>query len=93
MLEDGLVKIFKTLSISSDPSSVLDNQHTSCSSALHASLENPLYGMANNFTLSQAPPAISTLPPQPKKAIVVNPPMVETLIASLVRLLWAQLMN
>jgi hypothetical protein len=48
MLEDGLVKIFKTLSISSNLPSVL-------ASSSSAPQGEPLYGMPKNFTPSQAP--------------------------------------
>jgi hypothetical protein len=72
MLEDGLVKIFKTLSISSNLPSVL-------ASSSSAPQGEPLYGMPKNFTPSQAPPAMSMLPLQSDKSIVVSPPIVEPL--------------
>jgi hypothetical protein len=79
MLVDGLAKIFKRLSISPDPSSVLGMNHGLSSSAPHVSLENTQYGMPKNFTLSQVPLAMSTLPPKLETTMVLCPPMMEPL--------------
>jgi hypothetical protein len=79
MLENGLVKIFKTLNPSADPGSVSGIPQAHISSALLEALENPPYGMPKNFTPSQAPPVMSTLPSKPKTAMVISPPLVELL--------------
>jgi hypothetical protein len=59
MLENGLVKIFKTLNRSADPCSVSGTPQALSSSAQHEALENPPYDMPKNFTPSQAPPVMS----------------------------------
>jgi hypothetical protein len=79
MLKNGLVKIFKTLNPSSDPSSVSGIPQAPGSSAQHETLENPPYGMLKNFTPSQAPPVMSTLPSNPEIAMVISPPIVKPL--------------
>jgi hypothetical protein len=79
MLEDGLVKIFKSLGISSDPSAILGTTHTPSSSAPLNPAGIPLYGMSKNFTPSQAPPVMSTYLQQPDNAMVLSPPIVEAL--------------
>jgi hypothetical protein len=79
MLEDSLVKIFKTLNPSSDPNGVSGIPQTLSYLAQHETLENPLYSMSTNFTPSQAPPIMSTLPSRPKTAMVISPPVVEPL--------------
>jgi hypothetical protein len=83
MLEDDLVKIFKTLSTSSDPYSIPRNPQASSSSALLEPLENPSYGMPKGFTPSQAPPVMSTLPPRPEIAMVMSLLIVEPLNSTL----------
>jgi hypothetical protein len=79
MLENGLVKIFKTLNPSSDPSSVSCIPQAPSSLAQHETLENPPYRMPKNFTPSQVPPVMSTLPSRLETAMVISPPMVESL--------------
>jgi hypothetical protein len=79
MLENGLVKIFKTLCPSSDPYSVSDIPHASSSLAPHETLENPPYDMPKNFTPSQLPPVMSTLPSRPETSMVISPPIMEPL--------------
>jgi hypothetical protein len=79
MLENGLVKIFKTLNPSSDPTSVSGIPEAPSSSTQHEKLENPPYGMLKNFTLGQAPPVMSTLPLRPETAMVISPPILELL--------------
>jgi hypothetical protein len=79
MLENGLVKIFKTLNPSIDSGSVFGTPQAPSSSAQHEALENPLYGMPKNFTPSEAPPVMSTLPSRPETAMVISPPIVEPL--------------
>jgi hypothetical protein len=79
MLENGLVKIFKTLNPSVDSGSVLGTPQEPSSSTLHEALENPPYGMPKNFTSSQAPLIMSTLPSRSETAMVISPPIVETL--------------
>jgi hypothetical protein len=79
MLENGLVKIFKSLNPSSDLSSVSGIPQAPSSSAQHETLENPPYDMPKNFTPSQATPVISALPSRPETAMVISPPMVEPL--------------
>jgi hypothetical protein len=78
MLENGLVKIFKTLNPSSDPCSVSGIPQAP-SSSQHETLENPPYHMLKNFTPSQAPPVMSTLPSRPETAMVISPPILEPL--------------
>jgi hypothetical protein len=82
MLEDGLVKIFKSLGISSDPSAILGTTHTPSSLAPLNPAGIPLYGMPKNFTPSQAPPVMSTYLQQPDNAMVVSLPIVEALDSS-----------
>jgi hypothetical protein len=72
MLEDGLVKKIKTLSISSDLYSVPGNPQSSGSLAPCELLKNPLYGMPKDFTPSQAPPDMSILPPKPETTMVMT---------------------
>jgi hypothetical protein len=79
MLQDGLVKIFKSLNPSSDPSSVSGIPQALGSSALHETLENPPYGMVKNFTPSQSPPVMSALPSKLETAKVISPPILEPL--------------
>jgi hypothetical protein len=79
MLENGLVKIFKTLNPSSDPTSVSGIPEAPSSSTQHEKLENPPYGMPKNFTLGQAPLVMSTLPLRPETAMVISPPILELL--------------
>jgi hypothetical protein len=79
MLENGLVKIFKTLNPSADSGSAFGTPQAPSSSAHHEALENPLYDMLKNFTPSQAPPVMSTLPSRPETAMVISPPIVEPL--------------
>jgi hypothetical protein len=79
MLENSLVKIFKTLNPSIDPSSVSGIPQAPGSSAQHKTLENPPYGTPKNFTPSQAPPVMSTLPLRPETAMVIGPPILELL--------------
>jgi hypothetical protein len=52
MLENGLVKIFKGLNPSSDPSSVSGIPQAPSSSVKHETLENPPYDMPKKFTPS-----------------------------------------
>jgi hypothetical protein len=70
MLENGFVNFFKTLNPSSDPCSVSGIPQAPSSSAQHETLENPLYSMPKNFTMS-------TLPSRPETAMVISPPIVE----------------
>jgi hypothetical protein len=79
MLENGLVKIFKTLNPSSDPSSVSSIPQAPSSLAQYETLKNLPYGMLKNFTPSQAPPVMSTLPSKPEAALVICPPILEPL--------------
>jgi hypothetical protein len=79
MLENSLVKIFKTLNPSVDSSSVLGTPPAPSSSTHHEALENLLYGMPKNFTPSQAPPIMSTLQSRLETAMVISPPVVEPL--------------
>jgi hypothetical protein len=79
MLENGLVKIFKTLNPSADSGSVFGTPQAPSSSAQHEALENALYDMPKNFTPSQSPPVMSTLPSRPETTIVISPPIVEPL--------------
>jgi hypothetical protein len=79
MLENGLVKIFKTLNPSADPGNVSGIPQSPSSSALHETMENPPYGMPKNFTPSQAPPVMSTLLLRLETAMVISPPTVEPL--------------
>jgi hypothetical protein len=79
ILENELVKIFETLNPSANPGSVSGNPQAPSSSALHETLENPPYGMPKNFTPSQAPLVMSTLPSRPETAMVISPPIVEPL--------------
>jgi hypothetical protein len=79
MLENGLVKIFKTLNPSTDSGSVFGTPQAPCSSAQHEALKNPLYGMPKNITPSQSPPVMSTLLLRPETAMVISPPIVEPL--------------
>jgi hypothetical protein len=79
MLENGLVKILKTLNPSSNPCSVLGIPQAPSSLAQHETLENHLYNMSKNFTPSQAPPVMSTSPSRPETAMVISPPIVELL--------------
>jgi hypothetical protein len=79
MLENGLVKIFKTLNSSTDPGSVFGISQAPSSLAPCETLENPPYGMPKNFTPSQAPPIMSTLSSRPETAMVISPPIVEPL--------------
>jgi hypothetical protein len=74
MLENGLVKIFKTLNPSADLGSVSGITQAPSSSAPHEILENPPYDMLKNFTPSQAPLIMSTLPSRPETAMVISPP-------------------
>jgi hypothetical protein len=62
MLENSLVKIFKTLNPSADSGSIFGTLQAPSSSAQHEALGNPSYVMLKNFTPSQAPPIMSTLP-------------------------------
>jgi hypothetical protein len=79
MLENGLMKIFKTLNPSADSSSVFGTPQAPSSLAQHEALKNPLYGMSKNFTPNQAPPVMSTLPSRLETAMVISPPIVEPL--------------
>jgi hypothetical protein len=79
MLENVLVKIYKTLSPSSDPYSVSHIPQATSSLALHETLENPPYDMPKNFTPSQMPLVMSTLPSRPETAMVISPPIMEPL--------------
>jgi hypothetical protein len=74
MLENGLVKIFKTLNPSADLGSVSGITQAPSSSAPHEILENSPYDMLKNFTPSQAPLTMSTLPSRPETAMVISPP-------------------
>jgi hypothetical protein len=79
ILENGLVRIFKTLNPSSDPTSVSSIPQALSSLAQHETLENPPYGMPKNFTPSQAPLVMSTLPSRPETTMVISPPLLEPL--------------
>jgi hypothetical protein len=79
MVDNGLVKIFKTLNPSANPCSVSGNPQAPSSSAQHEALQNPRYSMSMNFTPSQAPPVTSTLPSGPETTMVISPPIVEPL--------------
>jgi hypothetical protein len=79
MLENGLVKIFKTLNPSADSGSVFGTPQAPSSLAQHEALENPLYGMPKNFTTRQAPSVMSILTSRPETAMVISPPIVELL--------------
>jgi hypothetical protein len=79
MLENSLVKIFKTLNPSADLGSVLGTPPAPSSSAQHEALKNPLYDMPKNFTSSQAPPIMSTLHSRLETAMVISPPVVKPL--------------
>jgi hypothetical protein len=79
MLEDDLVKHFKTLSTSSDPYSILGTPQASSSSTPPEPLENPPYGMLKGFTPSQTPSIMSALPSRLETAMVMSPPIVEPL--------------
>jgi hypothetical protein len=81
MLENGLMKIFKTLNPSSDPTSVsgIPQAPIPCSLAQHETLENPPYGMPKSFTPSQAPPIMRTLPSRPETAMAISPLILEPL--------------
>jgi hypothetical protein len=79
MLENGLVKIFKTLNPSSHPCSVSSIPQEASSSAQYETLENPPYSMPKNFTPSQAPLIMSTLPSRSETAMVISPPILELL--------------
>jgi hypothetical protein len=79
MLENGLVKMFKTLNPSSDPGSVSSIPQTPSSLAQHETLENHPYDMPKSFTPSQAPLVMSTLPSRPETATVISPPILEPL--------------
>jgi hypothetical protein len=79
MLENGLVKIFKTFNSSADSGIIFGTPQAPSSSAQHEALENPLYSMPKNFTPSQAPPIMSTLPSRPETAMVISPLIVELL--------------
>jgi hypothetical protein len=79
MLENGLVKIYKTLNPSSNPSSVSGIPQATGSSTQHEMLENPPYGMPKNFTPSQAPPVMSILPSRLETTMVISTPIVEPL--------------
>jgi hypothetical protein len=65
MLENGLEKIIKTLSPSSNSGSVPSIPQAPSSSARHETLENPPYGMPKNFTPAQTPPVMNILPSRP----------------------------
>jgi hypothetical protein len=79
MLENGLMKIFKTLNPSSDPCSVFGIQQAPNFLGPHETFENPPYSMPKNFTPSQVPPVKRTLPLRPKTAMVISPPILEPL--------------
>jgi hypothetical protein len=79
MLENSLVKIFKTLNPSADSGSVFGTPQAPSSSAHHEVLKNPPYDMPKNFTPSQAPLVMNTLPLRPETAMVNSPPIVEPL--------------
>jgi hypothetical protein len=79
MLENDLVKIFKTLDPSVDSGSVFGTPQAPSSLAQHEALEIPPYGMPKNFTPSQAPPVMSTFPSRPDIAMVISPLIVEPL--------------
>jgi hypothetical protein len=79
MLENSLVKIFKTLNPSANSCSVFCTPQAPSSSAQHEALENPPYSMPKNFIPSQARPVMSTLPLRPETAMVISPPIVEPL--------------
>jgi hypothetical protein len=79
MLENSLVKIFKTLNPSTNSSSVFGTPQAPSSLAQHEALENPPYSMLKNFTPSQAPPVMSTLPLRPETTMVISPLIVEPL--------------
>jgi hypothetical protein len=79
MLENSLVKIFKTLNPSADLGSVSGISQAPSSSAPCETLENPPYGLPKNFTPSQAPPVVSTLTLRPETALVISPPIMEPL--------------
>jgi hypothetical protein len=79
MLENGLVKIFKTLNPSFDSCGVSGIPQAPSCLAQHEILENPPYGMPKNFTPSQAPPVMSTLSSRPETAMVISPPILELL--------------
>jgi hypothetical protein len=79
MLQNGLVKIFKTLNPSSDPTRVSGIPQAPSALAQHETLENPPYGMPKNFTPSQAPLVMSTLPSRPETTMVISPLIVELL--------------
>jgi hypothetical protein len=78
ILKNGLVKIFKTLNPSADSGSVFGTPQAPSSLAQHEALENPPYGMPKNFTPSQAPLVMSTLPSRPETTMVISPPIVES---------------
>jgi hypothetical protein len=79
MLENGLVKIFKTLNPSADSSSVFGTTQVPSILAQHEVLENPVYDMPKNFTPSQTALVMSTLPSRSETAMVISPPIVEPL--------------
>jgi hypothetical protein len=79
MLENSLVKIFKTLNPSANSCSVFGTPQAPSSLAQHEALENPPYDMSKSFTPSQAPPVMSTLPSRLETAMVISPPIVEPL--------------
>jgi hypothetical protein len=79
MLQNGLVKIFKTLNPSSDPTRVSGIPQAPSALARHETLENPPYGMPKNFTPSQEPLVMSTLPSRPETTMVISPLIVELL--------------
>jgi hypothetical protein len=79
MLENSLVKIFKTLNPSSHPNSDSGIPQAPGSLAQHEMLENLPYGTPKNFTASQAPPVLIALPSRPETAMVISPPVVEPL--------------
>jgi hypothetical protein len=67
------------LNLSSDPCSVSGIPQAPSYSAQHETLENPLSSMPKNFTPSQAPPVMSTLPSRQETAMVISPLIVESL--------------
>jgi hypothetical protein len=79
ILENGLVKISKTLNPSSDPSRVFGILQAPSSSPQHETSENPPYGMPMNFAPRQAPPVMSTSPSRRETVMVISPPILELL--------------
>jgi hypothetical protein len=79
MLENSLVKIFKTLNPSFDPTGVSGITQAPSSSTQHETLENPPYGVSKNFTPGQSPLVMSTSPLRLETAMVVSPPILEML--------------